>query len=112
MSEKSGLPDATWTEEEIVSLLKTTIGDSSVNASNKRVKCLDELSRRTIKDVENIKGVLIEAIKEHGWSDPESWMLIEILSKLAEIHDVFFQELMDELVKKNRHKPSSFAFQD
>jgi len=105
MSIKSGLPNATWKEEEIVSLLKTVISSSTVDASHKRVKCLDELSRRTIKDIENIKDALIEAIKTHGWSDPESSMLIEILSKLADTHDVFFQELMDELVKKEQTQP-------
>ena len=102
MSNKSDLPNATWTEEEIVSLLKTAISNSTVDASHKRVKCLDELSRRTIEDVENIKEVLIEATRAHGWSDPESSMLIQILSKLAETHDVFFEELMDELVKKEQ----------
>jgi len=105
MSAKSGLPNATWKEEEIVSLLKTVISNSAVDASHKRVKCLDELSRRTIKDIENIKDVLIEATKAHGWSDPESSMLIEILSKLAETHDVFFQKLMDEFVKKEQTQP-------
>jgi len=102
MSNKSDLPNATWTEEEIVSLLKTAISNSTVNASYERVKCLDELSRRTIKDVENVKEVLVEATRVHGWSDPESSMLIEILSKLAVTHDVFFQKLMDELVKKEQ----------
>jgi hypothetical protein len=105
MSTKSGLPNATWKEEEIVSLLKTVVSNSAVDAIHKRVKCLDELSRRTIKDIENIKDVLIEATKAHGWSEPESSMLIEILSKLAETHDAFFQELMDELVKKEQTQP-------
>lgn len=94
MTKLDEFPDENWIEEDIVLLLKTA-QDSSVKSREKRIACLYELRKRTIENISEVSEALIETAQKHCWSDPESTMIISILSNLANLDEKVFQKLLD-----------------
>lgn len=98
MSERDA-PDEEWSEKDILSLIEETLGRTSEEARQKRVIGLDELSRREIKNVERTADVLISVAREHGNHYPESEIVTQVLSNLADSSGEVFRKLAAELGK-------------
>jgi len=98
MSTTSELPDESWSEEKILELLSADVSGSSTS-KEVRVICLDELRRRkTINQVDRATEVLLEIARLHGKSTPESSMIVELISRLANSEETAFGKLYDEMM--------------
>lgn len=93
----SRMPDESWSEDELITSLESTIGSSSVDAGHKRIKALDELEGREIKDENRVAGLLIEMAKKQGGSKPESDYIVKILSGIASSVDAVHEKLLAAL---------------
>jgi len=96
----SGLPDERWSEEKILELLKSSISGSA--SKEDRLLCLDEIrKRKTVKQINEIMELLLEIAKVHGRSEPESSIIIELISRLANSDEIAFKKFYDKIVSQN-----------
>lgn len=98
MSTKSELPDESWSEEKILELLKHYAVGSTGKHHDLRLLYLDELRRRTIKRVDEVSEILLQMMKEHGMSTPESSLIVELFSKLVNSEETAFKRLLDGMI--------------
>lgn len=92
------LPDASWSEEKLLESLKKYAISSSVEDQERKRVCLDELQRRkTIKQVDEVMEILLDYAKKYGMSDPESSLIIKLLSKLANSEEIAFKKWLDSM---------------
>jgi hypothetical protein len=104
------LPDASWSEEKLLESLKKYAISSSVEDHDRRRVCLDELRRRkTIKQVDGVVEILLDYTKKYGMSDPESSLIIELLSKLANSEEIAFKKWLDSMIV-SKDNGSSYCF--
>ncbi len=98
MSERD-FPDEGWSEKDVLSLIEEAIGDEGDVAKRKRIVGLEELSRREIENEERVADVLISVAREHGHHHPESEIITQVLSSLANSSEEVFRKLLAELGK-------------
>lgn len=99
MSTISELPDESWSEEKLLESLRSNASGSSVENHEGRRVLLDELRRRkTIKHIDEVVEVLIDYEKKWGMSNPESSLIIELLSKATNLKDSAFKKWFDDMV--------------
>jgi len=98
MSTTSELPDESWSEEEILESLNQNISGSSA-CQEVRLICLDELrKRRKIKRVDAVMEALLKMAKVRCRSTPESSMVVELISRLANLEESAFQRLLNTMI--------------
>ena len=98
MSTISELPDETSSEEKILELLNGNIAGSSAR-KEVRVVCLDMLRKRsTIQRIDEVMEVLLKLAKYHGRSTPESSMIVELISRLANLEESAFKKLLNKMI--------------
>ena len=98
MSTIRELPDETWSEEKILELLNGNISGASAR-KEVRVVCLDVLRKRsTIKRIDEVMEVLLKLAKYHGRSTPESSMIVELISRLANVEEIAFKKLLNTMI--------------
>lgn len=98
MSTTSELPDESWSEEKILELLNQNISGSSA-CQEVRLICLDELrKRRKIKRVDAVMEALLKMAKVRCRSTPESSMVVELISRLANLEESAFQRLLNTMI--------------
>ena len=108
MSTVGELPDKSWSEEKILELLNRSISGSATKEN--RLLCLDALrKRKTMKQIDEVMDLLLEIAKVHGMSTPESPMLIELISRLANSEDIALDLLLSKMVKPNDALSYCFA---
>lgn len=99
MSTVSELPDEDWSEEKILESLRSNASGSSVEGHERRRVLLDELRRRkTIKHIDAVVEILIDYEKKWGMSNPESSLIIELLSKATNLKESAFKKWFDDMV--------------
>lgn len=97
MSQASEIPDESWSEEKILELLNRSISGSATKEN--RILCLDALrKRKTIKQTDEVMELLLEIAKVHGRSTPESSMIIELISRQANLEETAFNKFYDKMV--------------
>ena len=96
MMYERGYPDESWTEELLLSLIENNIEDASPEARHKRIAGLNELSQREIVNKERMGDVLINVAKRYCKRPPESEIIIQVLSRLANSSEDVFQKLLAE----------------
>ena len=98
MSTVSELPDESWSEEKILELLNQNISGSSAR-QEVRLVCLDELrKRRKMKRVDAVMEVLLKMAKVRCRSTPESSMIVELISRLANLEESAFHRLLNTMI--------------
>ncbi len=93
------MPDENWSEKDILSLIEESTGDTSDEAKHRRIAGLDELSRRIIENKNRVADILILVAKEHCSHHPESEIITQVLSSLADSSGEVFRKLLAELGK-------------
>ena len=94
----SRLPDESWSDEKIIELLDANVSGLSAN-KKVRVVCLDVLrKRKAINRVNQAIEVLLKAARVCGTSTPESFMIIELISRLANSEEDAFNKLYDKMM--------------
>ena len=98
MSAVSELPDETWSEEKILETLDSNISGKSAR-KEVRVVCLDMLQKRsTIKRIDEVMDVLLKLAKYRCRSTPESSMIVELVSRLANLEEAAFKKLLGKMI--------------
>ena len=98
MSMISESPNKSWSEEKIIELLDANMQAGSSASKEVRVVCLDELrKRKTINQVDRATEVLLEVARIRGRSTPESFMIVELISRLADLEETAFGKLYDKM---------------
>ena len=98
MSAVSELPDESWSEEKILELLDSNISGSSAR-KEVRVVCLDMLRKiGTIKRIDEVMDILLKLARYHGRSTPESSMIVELISRLANLEETAFKKLLGKMI--------------
>lgn len=99
MSMISELPNKRWSEEKIIELLDANTQAGSSASKEVRVLCLDELGkRRKIKRVDAVMEVLLKMARVRCRSTPESSMIVELISRLANLEEGAFQRLLNTMI--------------
>jgi len=107
MSTISELPDESWSEEKILELLDENIGPSA--QKEVRVVCLDVLRRRDIQRIDEAMDVLLKSAEYHGRSTPESSMIVELISRLANAEESAFKKLLSRMIRLQDNLMYCFA---
>ena len=109
MSMASELPDESWSEEKILELLNDNIAGPSAR-KEVRVVCLDILRKRsTIERVDRVMEILLKLAKHHGISTPESSMIDELVSRLANLEEIALKKMLNKMISMNDNLLYCFA---
>jgi len=105
----SELPDESWSEQEILELLDDNISGSSAQ-KEVRVVCLDMLRKRSdIQRIDKVMDVLLKLAEHHGRSRPESSMIVELISRLANLEESAFKKLLSKMIRRQDNLLYCFA---
>ena len=99
MSTITELPDETWPEEKILELLNDNITGPSAS-KELRVVCLDILRKRSvIEKIDEVIEILLKLVEYRGRSIPESSMIVELISRLANLEESAFKKLLSRMIR-------------
>lgn len=102
---ESSRSDKEPTEDQIVeTLLAMTVATHSSIADKTRALMLEQLSRTPIRNVENVADLLIIMSERFGFTDPESELIVKILSQLADSRQEVFEKVLAATSGKQAQK--------
>jgi hypothetical protein len=102
---ESSRSDKEPTEDQIVeTLLLMTAATHSPTADKTRALMLEQLSRTPIRNVENVADLLITMSERFGFTDPESELIVRILSQLADSTQEVFEKVLAATSGKEQQK--------
>ena len=104
----SELPDEGWSEEKILELLNLNISGSATKEN--RVLCLDILRKRSdVQRTDKVMDVLLKLAEHHGRSTPESSMIVELVSRLANLEEIALKKVLNKMISMNDNLLYCFA---